>query len=267
MRRPWLPLVSLLLAACTGPPPLPEGPRRTPAETLAALRARGAQVHSLYGVIVIAYDGPDRRGTFDAIVHWEAPGRLRLTAYKDLLVVAPDVFDLLLTPEEWALAARPDGPQDEVRARRRGRREDLPAAEPRFAAVHWVGEGLFLPGALSGPAEVLEAEVLEDGERQRVRTRLASGAQAEWLIDPRTLAISEGTVTGGDGRWIGLRFSGWRADEAEAGQGAGGVLFPEQVELSDPAGQTRMTIRLREHELNPALDPAVFAPRSVLEAE
>lgn len=259
MRRALLPLVSLLLA-CAGPPALPEGPRRTPEETLAALRARGQQVHSLYGVIEIAYDGPDRRGTFDAIVHWEAPGRLRLTAYKDLLVVAPDVFDLLLTPEEWALAARPDGPQDEVRARRRGRRADLPAAEPRFAAVHWVGEGLFLPGAVSGLAEVLE-----DGERQRVRTRLSSGAEAEWLIDPRTLAISEGTVTGGDGRWIGLRFSGWRADEAEAGPG--GVLFPEQVELSDPAGQTRMTIRLREHELNPALDPAVFAPRSVLEAE
>ena len=250
---PLLPV--LLLCACAAAE-LPQGPPRSPQETLQALRERTGQVSSLYGVVEIAYDGPDRRGTFDAVVHWRAPGELRLTAYKDLLLAAPDVFDLLLTPEAWALAARPDGPDDEVRARRSGARAELPAEEPRFAAVHWVGEGLFLPGAVGEQATV---EVAEEGARQLVTTRLGSGASVTWTVDPRTLAVSGGEVVGGDGRRIALRFSGWIVDQ--------GLLLPERVELSDPRGETRMTIRLREHELNPVLDGAIFLPRAVLEAE
>jgi hypothetical protein len=246
---------TLLAAACATGDALPSGPPRAPAETLGALRARTRAVSSLYGVVEIAYDGPDRRGTFDAVVHWRAPGELRLTAYKDLLLAAPDVFDLLLTPREWALVARPDGPQDDVRARRRGPRAELPANEPRFAAVHWVGEGMFLAGAVADEATVEEA----DG-RQRVRTRLASGAPVTWEVDPRTLAVPAGEVEGEDGRRIALRFAAWRAL-------APGVLLPGEVELSDPRGRTRMAMRLREHELNPALDAATFRPESVLEAE
>lgn len=247
------PLLLGLLAGCAATGELPQGPARSPQETLAALAERGARARTLYGVVEIAYDGPDRRGTFDAVVHWRAPGELRLTAYKDLLLAAPDVFDLLLGPEEWALAARPDS-DDGGRTRKRGARADLPGEEPRFAAVHWVAEGLFLPG-LPAPGSTIEAA----GERQRLSTRLASGAEVTWLVDPRTLAVVSGEVTCGDGRRITLRYAAWRADQ--------GLPVPGEIELTDPRGETRLLIRLREHEVDPALDPSTFRPESVLEAE
>lgn len=255
-QAPWVTpfpaLVVLSLAACATPEELASGPPRTPAETLAALEERTGKVRSLYGVVEIAYDGPDREGTFDAIVHWRAGragGELRLTAYKDLFLAAPDVFDLLLLPGEWALVA------DDHALKRRGPRAELPASEPRFAAIHWAGEAMFLAGLIG-----TEPRVAGEGERRLLRTTLSSGAAAVWTVDPRTLAVPEGEVIAPDGRRIALRFSDWKAPAA-------GVLLPGRVELHDPTGETRMEMRLQEYELDPALADELFSPDAVLESD
>lgn len=239
----------VLLTACTATDELSAGPPRTPDETLAALRERTGKLASFYGVVSVAYDGPDRKGTFDAIIHWRRSGELRMTAYKDLLLAAPDVFDLLLGREEWALVS------DDHEVKKRGPRAELPGAEPRFAAVHWAGDVMFRPGTL-GP----EAKVSSEGELQLVRTTIPSGATAIWTVDPRTLAVQAGELICPDERRIHLRFREWKAP-------APGLLLPGRVELQDPTGETVMQMRLKDFELDPALEDALFSPDVVLEDE
>lgn len=239
----------LLAGGCNGTPPSPV-PVVEPlddASTLAVVSSR-TDVEGVYAVIECAYDGPDRSGAFDAVVYWRAPGRLRVSAFKDLVLATRGVFDLCLGAERYAVEVL--GEDDEPLVER-GALEDFPREQERFAGFYWAREALFLAGAIADEARVVE----RTADRVVLAGRVRSGAAVRWIADPDTLAIREGLVTAGE-REVRIAYAGFFA-------AGGGVFLPGEVTFSDPAAGTRMVMRVDEHELDPPPDPFVFDPDTV----
>lgn len=193
-------------------------------------------------VVAMVYESPEREGTFDAVVLYEAPRRLRLQAFKDLIVDSKDLFDLLLRPEGYAFSHD----FEETPLRVQGALKDFPGAHARFSGIYWAGEALFLPGAAQAGAPIEVTGHLATGVR--VETRLASGLRAEWDLDPTTLRPLRGVVHAPQ-RLIHLEYLDY--------EGRGGALdFPEEVRFRD--GPTRIQVRLSDLEVDTDHDPEAF---------
>ena len=237
----------LALGGCLSSGPEPLGEPLSPAsaaEIVSSLRARSAGLKALTAVVAMSYTSPERDGTFDAVVLYEAPRRLRLQAFKDLVVDSRDLFDIVLTPEGYHLRHGLDA--EPLSAA--GALETFPAAHPRFSGIYWAGEALFLPGAAQAAAPVDVLGRLPSGVR--VETRLASGVRAQWDLDPVSLRPLRGIVFAPNRR-IQLEYRRYR--------GRGGALdFPEEVRFRD--GATTIEVQLRELDLAPELGPEVWRP-------
>lgn len=236
-------LIPLCLAGCLSSGPAQfEKTSATTAEIVSSIRARNASVPSLSAVVAMVYEGPDREGTFDSVVLFEAPRRLRLQAFKDLLVDSKDLFDLVLSPEGYAFRHEFDAaPVDD-----RGALSAFPTAHPRFSGIYWAGKALFVPGAAALDAPVEVRGHLASGVR--VETRLESGLRAEWDLDPQSLRPLRG-VLHAPNRLIHLEYRDY--------EGRGGAAdVPEEVRFRD--GATRIQVRLSDLELGVELEPEVF---------
>lgn len=231
-----------LTAGCCGSPDdveFPEVSYASSAEAVAVVRSRTA-VRSLYAVISMAFDGPAHSGTFDVVVNYQAPRKLRMTAFKDLIVSTHDIFDLLLTPQGYTAEHRPQEQGDPVV--QKGPLAKLPQDLPRFAGFYLCAEGLFLPGSLADPSQAkLEGAVLEG--------TLASGQSVRWGLDPRTLKVVSGRVAT-DGGAIDLRYDRYRKVQ--------GFYLPWRVRYHEARTKTRIEVRVKELEVNPRLAADVF---------
>ena len=190
----------------------------------------------------MVYESPDRDGTFEAVVLYQAPRHLRIQAFKDLVVDSRDLFDLLLRPEGYSVRHALESEAIEGR----GPLEQFPAQHPRFSGIFWAREALFLPGA-ARPEHPIEVQAhLSSGIR--VETRLASGVRAQWDLDPVSLRPLRGVVFAPNRR-IHLEYRDY--------EGRGGPLdFPEEVRFRD--GATAIQVRLSELEVDPELEPEAF---------
>ena len=238
-------LLSLTLAVvgCAGEAPVfPDlGGDLSDAEVVHTLRAR-TELDSFYAVLSIDFESPERDGTFDVVMHYQAPASFRFTAFKDLIVSIHDLFDLVITPERFALRYTPDG-EDEMRVFR-GPAEDLPAQHPRFRGFCWAAHAFFLPGVLGETVRVqgvFEREVL---------TRLANGVPVRWVLDPDTLEVRSAVLAPAPGVTLRLSYSDYER--------AGDRFFPRWVTFKDPSAKTSITARPSEYEVNPALDAGTF---------
>ena len=147
-------------------------------------------VDSFYAVLSLDFESPDRDGTFDVVMHYQAPATFRFTAFKDLIVSTHDLFDLVMTPERFTLRTTPEG-EEEPRVFR-GLLEDLPKLHPRYRGFCWAAHALFLPGAVD------DEPSLEGEFDLEVMTRLPSGIPVRWGVDPdhvHTMGFSLGGIT------------------------------------------------------------------------
>src|SRR5215510_11719424 len=108
-------LVGLCLMSCTAlhHPPLP--PSSFPlVGTLSStaraqvIQSRTTGVQTLAAVLAVSYTVGKHHGTFDMIVNYAAPGSVRFTALKDMLLSTQVLFDLLFTGETYRLLVRDD---------------------------------------------------------------------------------------------------------------------------------------------------------------
>jgi hypothetical protein len=132
----------------------------------------------------MSMSGVPQLGSFEMLVNYDAAGRMRFTAFKDLLISTQPMFDLLLTETHYSLTLHDNtGPHTH-----QGNAADLGQDHPAFRALHILGEALFLPGFDGlGHAPVMQGTA-------RCTTQLRSGATAEWVFRPDTLEITQAQV-------------------------------------------------------------------------
>jgi hypothetical protein len=245
-------MVLAAAAGCGAPPrrwPFPEVAPAGDGEVLAILRSRTEGVESAYAELSMSFEGLERSAVATAVVRYEAPGKIRMTAFKDLLVSARGIFDLLLAPGGFVIEVEGEsGPE-----RRSGGAGDLSALPRGFRALAALREAMFLPGRIPAGAP---AAVERDGGRVVVRAAVSSGHEVEWTLEPRTLGIESARLRlVGAPEPITVEYSSYRL--------AGGVYIPEAFTLRDPGEGVVVEGLLEDIELNPALEPAAFDPASV----
>lgn len=256
MRRRASSALLLVLAAfaarCGAPPrrwPFPEVGAIGDEGVLAVLRERTDGVESVYAELSMSFEGLERSAVATAVVRYEAPGKIRMTAFKDLFVSARGIFDLLLVPGGFVIEVEgEDGPE-----RRAGGEGDLSALPRGFRALAALREAMFLPGRIPAGAP---ATVERAGGGVAVRAKVSSGHEVEWSLEPRTLGIEAARLhLPGAAEPITVEYSSYRL--------AGGVYIPEAFTLVDPGEGVVVTGVLEDLELNPALEPSDFDPATV----
>ncbi|HVR76180.1 MAG TPA: hypothetical protein VMT52_17755, partial [Planctomycetota bacterium] len=188
-------LVFLLLAGCRAPerhwpfPPVPAA--LSDAEVLATIESRVSGVRSLYAVLTMSFEiQGGRGGVMDAVVRYEHPGRIRMTAFKDLLISSRGIFDLVLDQGRFFFDGidfeGDGGPKYEE-----GDVADLARLQPGFRAMAGLREAMFLPGLVGAdrPPSVLRRQ----GEIV-VLTSSPTGHPLEWTLDPATLGVTRGVL-------------------------------------------------------------------------
>ena len=246
------PLAALAsLACCAQPSPFVDLGPLTDDDIVRILRERTEVADTLEAELVISYDSPELSGTFDAIAHFRRPGSMRIFAFKDLLFSVEPIFDLLLTPEEYALELRAerDGPLE----LHRGAARDLPRAHPQFRGFFFGREAFCLPGTL---ARQPAATVLPSGgDEVTVEGRLPSGAAVRWTVARSTLEVRAGSVEISPGHVATFRYSEYI--------GVDGVFVPGRIVFEDPEHETRIEAQVAELTVGPDVDSTVlFSPAS-----
>ena len=235
-----------LLSGCRGGErrwPFPEvesGPGHT---IVSRLEARTRGVRSLYAVVSMSFESKEESAVLEAVVNYVKPGRIRMTAFKDALVVSRDVFDLTLTPQRYFMVLEGErGPE-----RHEGPRRELPERLPGFRAFEALGEAMFLPGLL---ASAPPARIVRSATSLQVISLTPSGHEVRWELERKTLGVERAQVVlSGDP--ITVTYLDYREVD--------GHFFPETFELSDP--ETGVLVRgvLAELELNPDIPDEVFS--------
>jgi hypothetical protein len=251
---PWLLVLPGLAAAagCGEPPkrwPFPPVEAAGDAGIISLLRARTAGVESLYAELSMSFEGPERSVVATAAVRYAEPGKIRMTAFKDIFVGTRSIFDLLLVPDRFVIEVEgEEGPE-----RREGSSVDLSTLPRGFRALAVLREAMFLPGRMPPDAP---ATVERRGGRISVRASISSGHEVEWSLEPRTLGVETATLRlPGEAEPIRIEYSSYRQ--------AGGVYIPEAFTLTDPGDRASVTGVLEDLEMNPALEPSDFDPAAV----
>jgi hypothetical protein len=112
---------------------------------------------------------------------------------------------------------------------------------------------MFLPGLI---AEGNALAVRREGGRIIARGPAPSGHEVEWILDPRTLGVEGARLAfPGETAPAAITYAGYRA--------AGAAYIPEHFALEDPGAGVSIEGVLDDLEMNPAIDPALFAPDSL----
>jgi hypothetical protein len=244
-------LIGLCLMSCTTLQPTPASPSAFPhlgtlaaAERARVIQSRTTGVQTLTAVLAVSYTVGKHRGTFDMIVNYAAPGSVRFTALKDMLLSTQVLFDLLFTGETYRLLVR----NDQGEQLSQGTVAQFAQAYPTFRTFFLVGEAFFLPGF--------------DGQGQpprfnaagtRLTTTLRSGVRAQWVSRPDTLEITQACLT-----WqtaeetvpLRLRYADY--------QHVGAYYIPYRVMVRDRRlGFTAQSV-VKSVEINAPLAPGAF---------
>jgi hypothetical protein len=244
-------LVGLCLMSCTALQPPPSSPSSFPlvgtlsaVERAQVIQSRTTSLQTLTAVLAVSYTVGKQRGAFDMIVNYAAPGSMRFTALKDMLLSTQVLFDLLFTGETYRLLIR-DHKGAQIS---QGAVMQFAQAYPTFRTFFLVGEAFFLPGF--------------DGQGQpprfnaagtRLTTRLRSGVRARWLSRPDTLEITQACLT-----WqteegtvpLRLRYEDYRHVDAYS--------IPYRVTVRDRRlGFTAQSV-VKSVEINMPLAPGAF---------
>ena len=237
--------------SCTSLPPAPPSlspfpPLGTlsPAARAQVIQSRTTGLQTLTAVLAVSYTLGRHRGTFDMIVNYAAPGSVRFTALKDMLLSTQVLFDLLFTGETYHLLVRDDKGEQISQ----GTVTQFAPAYPTFRTFFVVGEAFFLPG-FDGQGQPPRF----NAAGSRLITRLRSGVRARWLSRPDTLEITQACLT-----WqteeeivpLRLRYEDYRHVEA--------YYIPYRVTVRDRRlGFTAQSV-VKSVEINAPLAPGAF---------
>jgi hypothetical protein len=226
------------LGGCAAPAhrwPFPAVPRTDPATVLDTLEERTQDIRGVYAVLEMSFESPERSAVLDLVARYQRPGRLRLTAFKDLFVAAHGVFDLAIDEGRFAMVT-----EVEDRAERSaGALEDLGRQHPTLAAVAALRQAMFLPGWR--PREAL-ATVEPQGDEVVVACPGPSGLPVEWRLERRTLGVREARLRAPEGD-VAVRYLSYREER--------GRYIPERFEIEGPGAGVRISGVLVELEINP----------------
>lgn len=176
---------------------------------------------------------------------------MRLTAFKDFILGTEPIFDIVLTPTDYAFEIVDR--ESDVTTLDRGPSRDFPVRQPGFAAFFWAREALWTPGRVRGDAA---AEIASAGPgRARIESRLSTGAAVVWIVDRDTGAALSALVRAPSGGEFSLRYADYRVVD--------GRLVPGRVVLEDPALDTIVDTRVGEVEVNVPFDERTFDLGSV----
>lgn len=243
--------VGILLFSLTTCAPL-SPPSATLAVTTphASAKARRIQagttgLNTLVAVLSVAFSNPSRRDTFDMIVNYDAAGKTRYTAFKDLMLSTQPIFDLMLTNQQYRLITHDAGHTTQ----RQGPIAQFALAHPGMRVFALVGEAFFLPGydALGQPPVALNAAGTQ------FSSRLKSGLQAIWSARADSLEIIGAQLDGkiaSTSVSLQLTYADYRSVAAYA--------IPARVTLIDPQLGLTTRARVKQIEINTPLAPGVF---------
>jgi hypothetical protein len=244
-------LVGLGLLSCTAlqhPPsassPFPPVEAVSTASRARVMQSRTTGLQTLTAVLAVSYTVGKRRGTFDMIVNYAAPGAVRFTALKDMLLSTQVLFDVLFTGETYHVLVHDDqGVQIS-----QGTVTQFAQAYPTFRAFLLVGEAFFLPG-FDGQGQPPQF----NAAGTRLTTRLRSGVRARWWSRPETLEITQACLT-------------WQTEEEnvrlklryEDYQHVDGYYIPYRVTLRDRRLQFTAQSVVKSVAINAPLAPGAF---------
>ena len=219
-------LLGLLLISCASLPPAPLAPSLfpalgslAPADRAQVVQSRTTGVQTLTATLAVSYTVGKQRGTFDMVVNYAAPGVLRFTAFKDTLLSAQILFDLLLTGETYHMYTHDDAGEQ----------------------TH------------QGPVQQFAQLPQFNAAGTQLTTRLRSGASAHWFAKAKTLEITQACFL-----WqakagavpLVLRYQDYRQ--------AGNYYIPHRVTVLDRRlGFTAQSV-VKDVEINVPLAPGAF---------
>jgi len=244
-------LLGLLLLSCASLPPAPLAPSPfpalgslAPAERAQVVQSRTSGVQTLSATLAVSYTVGTQPGTFDMVVNYAAPGMFRFTAFKDALLSAQILFDLLLTRETYRVYLHDDTGE----RTRQGMVQQFAQDYPTFRTFAVLGEAFFLPG-FDGQGQLPRV----NGRGTRLTTRLRSGARARWFARAESLEILQACF-----RWqtaagtvpLVLRYQDYRQ--------VGTYYIPQRVIVLDrQVGFSAQSV-VKQVEINVPLAPGVF---------
>lgn len=239
-------LLPLLVGGCRSadrPSPFTPVGEVSDEDVVRILRSRTEGVRTLYAVVKMVYQGPDQDGAFDAVMNYRAPGHFRFTAFKDLVLMEHDIFDLVLRPPGYQVRYEAEG--DGEPKLHEGQLVDLPRDHPTFSGFAWAGPAFFLAGRIGE-----RAEVERDGDVIRVHTDLPGNVPVTWVCAPATLEVLRARVRPRRGRQLVLTYAGYGKRS--------GMFFPDDVTYSDPQAEVKITAEADDVEVNPGLEDDLF---------
>ena len=222
-------------------PPLGALPQ---AERGRILQSRTAGLQTLTAVVAVSYTLGKRQGTFDMVVNYAAPDRLRFTAFKDVLLGTQMLFDLLLAQGQYRLHVWEEaGVQTH-----RGAVSQFAQAAPTFRTFFVVGEAFFLPGfdATGQPPQF-------GSTTSRATTQLTSGARARWFLRSETLEITKACL-----RWETEQGTVPMRLDYQDYRPVAGYLLPHRVTLYDRRVRFTAHAALKQVDVNTPVSPDTF---------
>jgi hypothetical protein len=249
--------VFLTLTACASLPStslFPTLSASSQAEKAQIIRSRTTGLRTLTAVLMVAFSGRERQGTFEMVVNYNASGKMRFTAFKDLMLSSRPIFDLIFARERYILAIH-----DTAGARmRQGNVAQFVQDNPEFRAFLVVGEAFFLPG-FDGFGK---PPVFKNTAASQFTTRLKSGFKAQWFAKPDTLEITKARLDGdGEQEPVSflLEYSDYRRIEA--------YYIPGRVTLIDPHRGFITRTLIQQVEINMPLAEGIFDISSILQEQ
>jgi len=242
----------LLLVGCGTPErrwPFPRADARDDAAILATLADRTSGIDSLYAELAMAFEATERSAVFTAVVNYRAPDRIRMSAFKDILIASRSIFEFLLDGDRYITVFEGDGGPE----RQEGTLAQVDLVQPGFRAMIALREAMFLPGRIQPGAP---ARIERASGQTTLHTVTPSGHAVRWDLDPDTLGVVSGQVSfEGSQQPVTVQYESYRQ--------AGKVYVPERFRLSDPAGGIVVEGWLEDLEVNPDLDPGIFDPAAL----
>jgi len=242
-------LTVFLVTACRAEEhrwPFPKVAAGDDAAVAAVLAERTAGVDSLYALLSMSFESRERETVLEAVVSYKRPGRIRCSAFKDVVVSTRDAFDLLLTPDTCALVSREPARTESFV----GSAAELELRYPGFRGLMALREAVFLPGLL---AAAPPPRISRQRGRLRVDTVSPSGSPLVWYLDRATLGVEKAEVM----------VAGQRIEVAyRAHVERDGRFFPAAFELRDPWAGVTVSGVLEDLEVNPDLPDETFVTPS-----
>ncbi|MCZ6874719.1 MAG: hypothetical protein O7G88_14510 [bacterium] len=251
-----LALCTLLLSLTTCTPlPSPADLAATATRNASArarlIHARTTGLRTLAAVLSVVFSRQDRHDTFDLIINYDAAGKIRYSAFKDLILHIQPIFDLMFIGEQYHLITHEAGHTTQ----HQGRQAQFAAKHPTLRLFLLVGEAFFLPGydASGHPPIALNAAGTQFG------SRLKSGLQATWFCRPDRLEITSARLDGYHASTpvsLQLTYSAYRK--------VASYHIPGHVTLIDPQLGFTTQAWVKQVEINTPLAPGVFDLSSLL---